>query len=118
MKKNFNFRPLFYCFIAFSLAILSAQYLFNTNWIYISIFIILIFGLLVLSILRNKIKIYICILLFFSAGLLGYCIEASTYDVNSYTGNSTVIARVASINKTDYKQKIVLDGVSIDGAPI
>lgn len=118
MKKILNFRPLFYCFIAFFSAILFAQYLFKTNWIYLSIFIVLIFGLLILSILRKKIKIYLCILVFFTMGLLGYCIEASTFNVTNYGGDLTVVGRVASNKNENYVQKIILDNVSFDGEEI
>ncbi|MDD4110235.1 MAG: ComEC/Rec2 family competence protein [Clostridia bacterium] len=118
MKKIFNFRPLFYCFIAFFSAILFAQYLFKTDWIYLSLFIFLVFGLLVLSIIRNKIKIYLCILLFFSLGLLGYCVEASTYNVENYTGNVEITGIVTNNNIEDYQQRIVLNEVSFNGEQI
>ena len=114
MKKIFNFRPLFYCFVAFFSAILFAQYLFKTDWIYLGIFIFLLFGFLIVSIIRNKIKIYLCVLAFFSLGLLGYCVEASTYNVQSYTGNVEITGRVSSNYIEDNKQKIILDNVIID----
>lgn len=114
MKKIINFRPLFYCFIAFFSAILFAQYLFKTDWIYLGIFIFLLFGFLILSILRNKIKIYLCVLAFFCMGLLGYCVEASTYNVQNYTGNVEITGRVSSNYVEDNKQSIVLDSITID----
>jgi competence protein ComEC len=118
MKKILNFRPLFYCFIAFFSAILFAQYLFKTNWIYITLFIIILFGLLILSILRKKIKIYLCVLIFFFIGLLGYCVEASTFNVKSYTGDLNISGRVVSNKLENSVQKVILDNVSIDNEEI
>lgn len=119
MKKILNFRPLFYCFIAFFTAILFAQYVFKTNWVYISIFAVLLFTLLFLSITRKQIKIFLCILLFCSLGFLGYFIEASTYNVEDY-GQSVVTGRVSSQKQDSDSalQKIVLDNVTVSGKEI
>lgn len=118
MKKIFNFRSLFYCFIAFLVAILLAKHIFKTDWIYLIIFIILVFGLLIFSIIRKKIKIYICILVFFTLGLFGYCIEASTYNVQSYAGFTEIEGRVSSSKQENSVQKIVLDKVLINNKEI
>lgn len=115
MKKILNFRPLFYCFIAFLSAILFAPYLFKTNWLYLVLFIILIFGLLILSILRNKIIQYLLILIFITIGFTSYFIEASTYNVKNYNNEVFITARVASEKQNDTYQSVILDNISLNG---
>ncbi len=119
MKKFFNFRPLFYCFLAFLSAILFARYIFNSNWVYIGILIAAIIALLVFTIIRKKFAMFLCVLLFFSAGLGGYAIEMSTYSVDNQPDNATIIAQVSgNINTTGATQKIVLNNVTINGNAI
>lgn len=118
MKKILNFRPLFYCFIAFGGAILFSPYVFKTNWIYISIFIFIIFGLLILSIIRKKVKIYLVILAFITIGLTSYFVEASTYITKNYSQENAITGRVLSNKQGELYPSIVLDTVSINDKKI
>jgi competence protein ComEC len=119
MKKILNFRPLFYSFIAFFSAILSAKYIFTTSWLYIGILIVLLFTFLIFSILKNKIKTFICILIFFSAGLFGYAIEMKTYDVKSFPSDVVITGRVCGESiQNGSLQKIILNQVSVQDESI
>jgi competence protein ComEC len=68
-----------------------------------------------LAILRKKIKIYLLVLTFFTIGLFGYCLEASTYNVKTFSGESEISGRVVEIASSDLPQKIIIENAIVNG---
>ena len=116
-KKFFNFRPLFCVFIALFSGIILSRYFLLSNYVYWGAFLVILFGALVLCILKKKVKHFLVFLLAFVCGFLFYTVEMKTYSPSQMAANAEeFVGRVAGQSqiKGNY-QCVVVDNVSING---
>lgn len=115
-KKIFHFRPLFYGFLVFLLAISSSRYLFAGNTKYIILISVAIALFSAYCIWKKHLTSLICICSFFLFGLGWYFVGLSTFEVTAPNQICHVEGRVSDeIAKKTYKDYAVLDSVKIDG---
>lgn len=119
MKKIVNYRPLFYCFIALFGAILFAKYVFLSDWLAISLFVILIILITTIGILRKAFKNTLCILLLILLGLFSYSVEMNYFSQPSFPNETVFVGRVSGSTSTyGINQYVILEDVSVDGKEI
>ena len=116
-KKIFNFRPLFCVFIALFSGIILSRYFLLSNYVYLGVFIVILFGSLTFCILKKKVKQFLIFLLAFICGLLFYIVEMKTYSPNQVAINAEeFIGRVAGQSQIKGKyQCVVVDNVTVNG---
>lgn len=115
MKKLVNFRPFFYCFLAFFGAILFAKQIFLSNWVSIVLFILIIAALTTTCLLRNKPKILLLILVFITLGIAMYLVEIASFNTPIKQKNLFVEARVSQSVTYNKKHYVVLENVVVEG---
>ncbi len=118
MKKEriFNFRPIFYCFIALALGIYLAKYIFDLNIYVLLILGISIFLITYLSVKYKCVKRLILIVSSFVLGIGIFLLSFYTFTNNNFVdGNYTVSGRISVVNDYSGMQTVVLDKLYIDG---
>ncbi|MDY2696487.1 MAG: ComEC/Rec2 family competence protein, partial [Eubacteriales bacterium] len=116
MKKQINFRPIFYCFIALGLGIYFARSIFSAN---IYIIFALSLALIALTVICIKYKCVKRLIILFSTFVLGvgiFALSLVTFSGNNFTnGTYTVSGRIVIVNDYSGMQNVILDNVYIDG---
>ena len=119
MKKIFNYRPIFYSFVALALGIFFARDIFRGNIFIIIGVILTFFALLLVCVFTKHIKrIIISIFVF----CLGFGIFAfSNFAFNNLpfqNGVYIVSGRINTVKSYSSSQAVILDNVYIDGQKI
>ena len=116
MKKQINFRPIFYCFIALGLGIYFARSIFSAN---IYIIFALSLALIALTVICIKYKCVKRLIILCSTFVLGvgiFALSLATFSGNNFTnGTYTVSGRIVIVNDYSGMQNVILDNVYIDG---
>lgn len=118
MKKIINFRPLFYCFLALFGAILFAKYVFLSNWVVISVFLIIVGAIFITCTLRKKFKILVAILCFIFLGFGLYAVEMSYFGKTKIENDSYLSGTVENISTYDKLNYVVLSNIKISNESI
>lgn len=117
-KKIFNFRPIFYGFLALLLSISTAKFLFAGE-LKIIIFDVLIFVFLLLYIVfSRKFVSFLIVICFFALGLGLFPLGIYLSQGQTFEGTHHVVGRVSdniSISSYGNKATVVLEDVFIDG---
>lgn len=113
MKKIVNFRPLFYCFLALFGAILFAKYIFLSNWVVISLFLIIVGAIFITCTLRKKFKILVAILAFIFLGFGLYAFEMSYFGQDKIENGSILSGTVENVTTYDELQYVILSNVKV-----
>ena len=116
LKRFINFRPLFYCFLAFLFGICSSYKLFNGDALFISMVVISFVSLIVVSIIYRKWLVVFILSLSFILGIGAYYLGYSAFMGKSYTEQQNIVARVTDdIYENEYYYNLVLDDCFIEG---
>ncbi|MDD4251484.1 MAG: hypothetical protein PHX27_04815, partial [Candidatus ainarchaeum sp.] len=117
MKRIVNFRPIFYCFLAFAIGIAFAYFIFSPNFLYIGIVATAIIICLIFSIIRKKLKNFICILFAFIIGIGAFFLDYKSFSASDYKGQSCAVSgRVSEeIYRADNYVYVNLTNVLIEG---
>ena len=115
MKKIINFRPIFFCFIAFALSIYFAHEIFLGNLLCIIFFATLILSLLAISLKRKTMKNFLVVCLCVATGFCAFFIDYANFQGNYYEGQKTCIGRVSNLKTSTSYQTLILENVKIDG---
>ena len=114
MKKQINFRPIFYCFIALGLGIYFARSIFSAN---IYIIFALSLALIALTVICIKYKCVKRLIILCSTFVLGvgiFALSLVTFSGNNFTnGTYTVSGRIVIVNDYSGMQNVILDNVYI-----
>lgn len=119
-KKIFHTRFLFYGFLALLLAISSAKFLFEGNWLFILFDVFVLVCFLIYSLFFRKIAAFCVVFAFFLIGLGLFPLGVVTFNGNSFQGEQTVIGRVSddiSISTYGNRATVILKDVYINGLP-
>ncbi|MDD4408872.1 MAG: ComEC/Rec2 family competence protein, partial [Clostridia bacterium] len=117
MKKFINYRPLFFCFLAFAAGIGFANFIFAPNYLVISIIIISILGLATVCFFHKHWKRFFCLLFVFIIGVGAFFIDANNFSPTKFDGNEAfVVGRIGSkVSEYDNFAYLILENVEIDG---
>lgn len=116
MSNIFNFRPLFFSFVAFSVGIAFSYYIFSLQYLYIGIILSAFIALLVFSIVRKKIKKFLLIFLVFLVGLAFFFVGYNSFSTENYNGAKCEISGYVSDDsyETDSMIYVTLNNVYIN----
>ena len=118
MKKIINFRPIFYCFVMFALAIFFARKIFG-GAIFEIVFCSVGFCTLFLICLKFKcIKRFILIFCAFLVGLGYFYVGMAVFVGETYTGEKLISGRVFDVSDNVSYMYVNLDSVNVDNKHI
>lgn len=116
-SRKFNFRPLFYGFLAFAIGIASCYYLFSLNIAVIIILSILFAGCLGFAIFKRRFVNFLIIIACFILGAGAYFVEIGNLNSIKFSGGTYEITGRATTNI--YEQEnysyVILDNVKVGG---
>lgn len=115
--KIINFRPIFYCFLAFAIGIASCFYIFNANIAIIAL-LTLIFGVIVFFTIKTKTyKNFLAIIIAFVLGFGFFAVDYKNFAGNKFNGKTVEISgRVSDdVYFGENYSSIILENVKIDG---
>lgn len=114
MKTAINFRPLFFCFVAYLTAILFApKFVSNSVWHAVFFCLILLF-VCMWAIFNKKFVQASAILLCFVFGFCSFYVEFKQFEnVPLFTDQQNVVGRVASVTIKNNVQRVLLEQVEI-----
>lgn len=116
MKKIINYRPLFYCFLAFAVGIGFAFFIFEPDFFILTISVLLLFTVSILCIIYKLWKRLLFILLAFACGIGAFFYGASNFLGTTYNGqNVSVEGRITGeIFRGDGYVYLTLQNVKIE----
>ncbi|MDD4815919.1 MAG: ComEC/Rec2 family competence protein [Clostridia bacterium] len=117
MPRIINFRPLFYCFLAFAVGIGFANYIFSSNFLIIAFVCISAIILFLLCYYKKCLKKLVCVFVAFVVGLGFFYMDFTIFSGTNYAGKDVQIyGRISSdIYKADTYSYVTLENVQIDG---
>ncbi len=119
MKNIINYRPMFYCFLALLGSILFAKYIFQSNWLLIAIFILIVICATTAFIISKKFIAGLFLLLSICVGIGSYALEMSAFSPEPFHSTSQLEGRVNGSSSTyGNNQYIILENVKVDGESI
>ena len=119
MKNIINYRPMFYCFLALLGSILFAKYIFQSNWLLIAIFILIVICATTAFIISKKFIAGLFLLLSICVGIGGYALEMSAFSPEPFHSTSQLEGRVNGSSSTyGNNQYVILENVKVDGESI
>ena len=118
--RKFNFRPLFYGFLAFAIGIASAYYIFTLNIAVVIIISVIFAGILGFAIFKRRFVNFLIIIACFILGAGAYFVEIGSLNSTKFSGGTYEITARATTNI--YAQEnytyVIMDNVKVDGKSI
>ena len=117
--RKFNFRPLFYGFLAFAIGIASAYYLFSLNIAVIIVLSIIFAFCMGFAIFKRRFVNFLIIIACFILGAGAYFVEIGSLNSTKFSGGTYEITARATTNiyaKENYTY-VIMDNVKVDGKP-
>lgn len=115
--RKFNFRPLFFGFLAFAIGIASAYYIFSLNISVVIILSVIFASSLGFCIFKRRFINFLIIIACFVMGVGAYFVETGSLNSTKFSGGTYEITGRATTNiydKDDYAY-VILDNVKVDG---
>ncbi|MBR1890763.1 MAG: ComEC/Rec2 family competence protein [Clostridia bacterium] len=115
-RKLIHFRPLFYGFVAFLLALISARFVFSGNVVYIVMDCVIFFGVGAFLLVKKDIIPAIVLLSVFLLGFGWHFVGMSTFEGKEYSLPANVTARVSDdLYTSGNTGTVTLKDVKING---
>ena len=114
MKKLVNFRPIFYAFVAFCLALFFARKIVNGNAFAISFCCVGLIIIFVLCIHFKKISRFLLIFVAFLVGVGYFYAGVYSFNGKTYVGTNEIVGRVYDKTEFESYYYIYLDSVKIN----
>ncbi|MBR5012661.1 MAG: hypothetical protein IKY15_01845, partial [Clostridia bacterium] len=116
-KRFFNFRPLFYGFLAFAIGIGFSYYLFSLDITFVVLFGVLSLLVVGYSIFRKTFVNLLVVVSCFALGVGCYFLDTKNFTSNLTSGQEYVVEGRTTTNIYDNDKTIflILDNVTLDG---
>lgn len=117
MKRIVNFRPVFYCFLAFAIGIAFAYFIFSPDFLYIGIVASAVIACLIFALIRKKFKNFICVLIAFIVGIGAFFIDYNNFSQTNFAGQVCSVQGRVSENIYEESNYVMvnLTNVKIEG---